>query len=131
MSDAQRPLVVPAGLRRCPCCREFKGRGIVPGWRYDLLEIVPVTCLCEGILCRYCDAGKIHRPLSNYFSERDGKVIHVSSFGWAKACQACWQRAQPTSKRAGELESSCVTALDGERGTLVWLASAAPEAGAS
>lgn len=109
MSDKRsRPRVIPAGLKRCPQCGEFRGRrAIVPSYRHDRLEIVPIRCLCEGIVCRYCRKHAIHRPISNYYVERTGRVWHVPYFGGDLPCEGCWQRAAPTAElsETGQFET--------------------------
>ena len=90
--------VIPAGLRKCGQCGEYKGRGIVPSYRYDLLEIVLVRCLCEGIVCHHCRKNAIHRPISNYYVEATGPVLHVPYFGCISPCQECWERANEQLK---------------------------------
>ena len=79
-------------LRRCPRCGEFRGRvphpeGIWPG--------ADVICLCDGIACRYCGS-RIHRPISDYFNEERGCVIHVPWFGANLPCRDC----EPKRKQA-------------------------------
>jgi len=88
-SNANRPRVIPAGLRRCPDCGEYRGaNAIVPSYRHDLLEIVEVKCVCEGIPCKVCGKPR-HRPISNYFVEETGRAIHVPSFGAMIPCREC------------------------------------------
>jgi hypothetical protein len=49
-SEQKRPRVIPIGLKRCPTCGEYRGKiAVVPSFRHDFLEIVPVRCLCDGI----------------------------------------------------------------------------------
>lgn len=78
--------VIPAGLVRCEQCGELKGRGITPDrWH----EVVIVSCLCDGIVCSSCGESRLHRPISNYYDEANGEVIHVPYFGFMAHCQAC------------------------------------------
>jgi hypothetical protein len=98
--------VIPAGLRRCLKCGEYKGRAIVPSYRHDRLDIVPVSCLCDGIACRYCgNERSIHRPTSNYFCETTLRVWHVPTFGGQRPCEDCTARAsrppQPVTSENG------------------------------
>src|SRR5205823_1630213 len=85
--------VIPAGLRRCPECGEYKGRAIVPSYRHDRVDIVPVSCVCNGIACRYCGERSIHCPTSNYYDERTGRVWHVPHFGALLHCDDCRRAA--------------------------------------
>ncbi len=88
-----RPRVIPAGLKRCPDCGEYRGdHAVVPSYRHDLLEIVSVTCLCHGIRCKTCKKNLIHRPITNFFVEETGRVIHVPWFGQMIPCEKCRAR---------------------------------------
>jgi len=106
-------LTIPDGLTRCPACGELRGLGVFPDG-----EIV-IRCVCDGPLCRYCRENRIHRPISNYYSEHDRKAIHVPYFGYLKPCQTCWERAEPTSKINGSMESRYVGGLDRQAGMFV------------
>jgi hypothetical protein len=87
--EVEMPQVIPAGLRKCHQCGEYRGRGIVPSHRHDLLDIVPVSCLCQGIVCRYCKRRAIHRPISNYYDGETGQVWHVPYFAYDVPCPDC------------------------------------------
>jgi hypothetical protein len=64
-------------LKRCPVCGE---------WRNPRRRILR---LCDGYVCRECGEGRLHRPIGNRFSERDGRIWHVPYFyGW-KRCDEC------------------------------------------
>ena len=91
-SKPDRPRVIAAGLHRCPDCGEYRGKkAIVPSIRYDLLCIMEVECVCDGIPCKIC--GKpTHRPISNSYVEETGRVLHMPWFGQAVPCRACRRR---------------------------------------
>jgi hypothetical protein len=78
-------------LRRCAQCGELKGEALVDD-RWEGLVYRPVRCLCEGIVCRYCRAGAIHRPISNRYDEATGRVLHIAYFGWMAPCRGCSRR---------------------------------------
>ena len=61
-------------LELCAVCGEYRGAAIEDG------QIVAVTCLCDGAICTSCKLARIHRPISNYFSIRYGKILHVAYF---------------------------------------------------
>ena len=89
---------VPKGLKRCPVCGEYRGVCWVPSVfdRRDL-EQVTVSCLCDGYVCGACGKGRMHRPISNCYSEMSGTVLHVAYYcGWQR-CSKCkgydWVRA--------------------------------------
>lgn len=82
--------MIPIGLRRCLQCGRLRGTTYwpepdEPGW----LTETPVSCLCEGIVCRHCKRNAIFRPISNYFDERDATIWHVSHFAAGRPCDEC------------------------------------------
>lgn len=83
--------LIPVRLRRCTRCGEYEGRGLVETYRTEDVETVIVTCLCDGIPCRFCKKNTIHRPCSNYFDEATGRVWHVPWFVglFAVPCEEC------------------------------------------
>jgi hypothetical protein len=68
-------------LEVCGSCKGYRGAAIEDG------QIIAVACLCDGIDCRSCYAVRIHRPVSNYFSIRYGKILHVAYF--VTQCRRC------------------------------------------
>lgn len=62
-------------LERCTSCGELYGG--------------PYLCLCKGLTCGACGVGRIHRPVSSYFDETTGKIIHVPHFATLKRCHSC------------------------------------------
>jgi hypothetical protein len=64
-------------LRRCPVCREFR------------CDDHKIHCLCEGLRCKCCGRMKMHRPISNYYDEREGWLCHVPWFCAPRFCRDC------------------------------------------
>lgn len=88
-TERSRPRVIPAGLRRCPTCGEYLGSdAISPSYRFDLLEIVSVTCVCDGIPCTRCGR-PTHRPITNFFVEETGRIVHAPWFGQLIPSRRC------------------------------------------
>lgn len=87
-----RPLLpVPPGLSRCPVCNEYRGT-------IDLDDESPhsrrkgdfltVQCICDGIICPRCKKNRIHRPISNVWSERGGfgHIPYLAAMGPCREC---------------------------------------------
>jgi hypothetical protein len=72
-------------LVRCQACGEYRGSTIPEGE-----GPIAVSCLCDGIICTRCKTQRIHRPISNYFSEVDGQIWHVPYF--KTLCSDCITR---------------------------------------
>lgn len=79
---------LPPGLFRCERCETIRGTtwgpkhdGGVGPWKS--------TCLCEGIVCRRCGKGRIRRPISDYYSPKDGYFWHVPYFMGMAGCSRC------------------------------------------
>jgi hypothetical protein len=91
---------VPAGLKRCPVCREYRGsvRAGDLSWECDpqLIpkpnEMLTASCLCEGILCGRCKTNRIHRPISNVYDPESNTIGHVPWFSGMKPCNECSKR---------------------------------------
>jgi hypothetical protein len=77
--------VLPRNLEPCPYCDKVRDRR--PGWRLS-------ACLCAGITCRYCRAGRIHRPISDHYERSDHRCWHTPYFGQYAACRGCHDLAQ-------------------------------------
>lgn len=73
-----RPL--PTGLEPCPYCGGVRDRE--PGRAWSL-------CLCGGIACRWCRAGRVHRPISDHYELSDHKFWHTPYFGAWIGCRWC------------------------------------------
>ena len=73
---------VPAGLRRCAECGDWRGECLDPelGEAYGEDFVVPVRCRCEN----WNRCARCHRPFegrrlnSNYYDPRDGNIWFVS-----------------------------------------------------
>jgi hypothetical protein len=74
----------PTGLNRCSVCGKYKG--IVND---DYWGLVDVWCLCKGPICSHCGIGRIYRPVSKFYSEDRGRILHTSIFGALKECPHC------------------------------------------
>jgi hypothetical protein len=48
-----------------------------------------VSCLCDGLVCDTCEKGRVHRPISNYYDEASGHLIHVPYFMCLRRCPEC------------------------------------------
>ena len=51
-------------------------------------------------MCAACNDDRIHRPISDYYDEVTGEIIHVPYFVALKPCRVCgaqsrWEDAQP------------------------------------
>ena len=57
--------------------------------------VVAVLCICDGIPCRKCGKGRIHRPISNYWDEARGALIHCPWFSAQAPCDQCRAEQQP------------------------------------
>ena len=65
------------GLIKCEVCGEYKSKRAKDN----------VLCSCSDVLCSKCKVNKIPRPVSNLFSEEDGKILHVPYFLYR--CKDC------------------------------------------
>lgn len=79
--------IAPYGLVRCATCREARG-WVIEGDFGDV-SVLSATCICDGILCRYCGKGLVRRPISNHFDEQSGRVWHTPYFGGLARCGDC------------------------------------------
>ena len=88
--------VLPEGLSWCEFCG--KVRGTTPDGSVS-------SCLCDGIVCRYCGAGRIDRPISDvYVPDRDGsggRWMHMAYFGNQAPCGPCERLAYPDPSAQG------------------------------
>jgi hypothetical protein len=67
-------------LSRCCVCGELRGGSCL--------------CLCDGLVCAVCGRDTIHRPISDYYDESAGQIIHVPYFAALKECGACGSRSR-------------------------------------
>jgi hypothetical protein len=92
---------IPRGLVRCEVCHEYRGavrNDDLPIASQREEAVVAVLCICDGIPCRKCETGRIHRPISNYWSEAKGALIHCPWFSAQAPCDQC--RAEQQSRIA-------------------------------
>lgn len=102
-SNSSRPgsvrklLQVPDGLTRCAVCNEYRGvmaLNDLPGFSSSIYRDedprtpLTVSCICDGILCGTCKKNRIHRPISNSWSERGG-FGHWPYFSAMIPCDDC------------------------------------------
>lgn len=71
---------LPSALMVCPYCSEIRDRA--PGGTRSL-------CLCQGTRCRHCHAGRIRRPVSDYYNATTLGFWHVPHFGARGPCRHC------------------------------------------
>jgi hypothetical protein len=96
---------VPPGLFRCPVCNEYRGfididdLSVHSRCKGDFLT---VQCICDGILCPRCKINRIHRPISNVWSERGGfgHVPYFAAMGYCNECRAKREAEAAASKAA-------------------------------
>ena len=72
--------MLPKGLVVCRFCGHIRGR--TAGGAES-------SCLCDGITCRYCGAGRVHRPISDHYEPDDGEFWHTPYFGAGIPCVHC------------------------------------------
>jgi hypothetical protein len=85
--------IPPSSLEKCEICGEYKGIVYEHQTPIETLNVL-VECLCDGEFCRNCKKNRVHRPISNYFNESSGRIIHVPHFGPC-ICSEC----QPVIKQ--------------------------------
>lgn len=85
--------LLPSALEWCRYCGEVRDKQ--PGGTKSL-------CLCQGISCRYCGAGRVRRPISEHYGKSDRRLWHTAHFGNRAPCCRCRELAG----RSGFLESS-------------------------
>lgn len=83
---------IPRGLARCPVCNEYRGAvlndDLSPSSRREE-AVVAVLCICDGIPCPKCGKERIHRPISNYWNEATGTILHCPYFSAQIPCSTC------------------------------------------
>jgi hypothetical protein len=91
-ANSSSTVTVPPGLVRCTVCHEYRGAvrndDLPPSMQRGEC-VVAVLCICDGILCRECGTRRIHRPISNYWDEARGTLIHCPWFSAHVACKTC------------------------------------------
>ena len=89
---------IPRGLVRCAVCHEYRGavrNDDLPPASQREEAVVAVLCICDGIPCQKCGKGRIHRPISNYWDEVRGALIHCAWFSAQVLCNQCRIEQQP------------------------------------
>ena len=89
---------IPRGLVLCPVCHEYRGavrNDDLPLSSQREEAVVAVLCICDGIPCQKCGKGRIHRPISNYWDEARGTLIHCAWFSAQVLCNQCRIEQQP------------------------------------
>jgi hypothetical protein len=75
-----------SGVRRCERCGEIRGRflqALLLGYGGT------ITCICEGLKCRYCKRNRVRRPLTNYIGDDSIGSRHTAWFGYLIPCREC------------------------------------------
>ena len=72
--------LLPTGLVLCAYCGGVRDQ--TPGGRRSV-------CRCGGIPCRYCGAGRIHRPTTDHYELDDRTLWHCPYFGQYLPCRHC------------------------------------------
>ena len=91
-------VAIPRGLVRCEVCLEYRGavrNDDLPTASQREEAVVAVLCICDGIPCRKCETGRRHRPISNYWDEARGALIHCPWFSAQVPCGQCRAEEQP------------------------------------
>lgn len=94
---------LPAGLERCKICNEFCGvvrNEDLPVACQREEAVVVVQCICDGIFCRKCGEGRVHRPISNYWDEAKGALIHRPWYSAQEPCELCERKFQTNAESA-------------------------------
>ena len=111
---APSALPVPPGLSRCPVCNEYRGTlGLDDESPHSRGkgDFLSVQCICDGILCPRCKVNRIHRPISNVWTERGG-FGHVPYFAARGSCKEC--RAKTDDEEADRRSRARATRTDEE-----------------
>ena len=79
--------------RQCPTCGEFRGKiHVMPGGGV-LIDTRQLACRCESIPCRYCEEGRVRRPLSEHF-DPERRAGCMPWFGYLVPCGGCQAAAR-------------------------------------
>ncbi len=94
-------------LTRCEVCGEWQNGDRRGG----------VLCVCAGVRCKWCGE-RFHRPISDYFDEKTGKIWHVPWFGQlAHESKPACRRAREEKQRRLAVREECI---DCGRRVLAW-----------
>jgi hypothetical protein len=89
---------VPGWLKRCERCGEWHGfvreGDLTDNGPYFCTgnpeRRVEINCICAGPLCRKCRKNRLHRPISHFWDEQEGRAIHVPwCVGFSLLCEEC------------------------------------------
>lgn len=79
---------LPDGLFVCPDCGGIRGTEVT--LTPDGVELGATSlCLCGGIVCRYCRAGRVRRPTSDWYDPEKSGWWHTPYFGGMRHCAEC------------------------------------------
>jgi hypothetical protein len=119
---------VPPGFERCPDCGEYNGRTAarhlswelppdpfedmsreVEDWlrekkseiaqTMDPGQVISVTCLCHGPLCRRCGVTRMHKPGSNSYEPETNTIGHWPGICGMMPCEACREEMERKAGR--------------------------------
>lgn len=86
--------MLPEGLHYCSVCGEVRG---------TTRQGEESVCLCRGVTCRYCRAGRTRRPVSDHFEPDEGRWWHTPYFGQGIPCRSCRAMAPAATSWPGPL----------------------------
>ena len=73
---------------QCEACGELRGKiNVLPGGGV-MIDTRQLSCRCESIPCRYCEDGKVRRPLSEHF-DPERRAGRMPWFGYLVPCGRC------------------------------------------
>lgn len=73
---------------QCQTCGEFHGKiNVLPGPGV-YVDTRRLRCRCESIPCRYCEDGKVRRPVSEHF-DPERRAGRMPWFGYLVPCGRC------------------------------------------
>jgi hypothetical protein len=73
---------------QCRACGEFRGKINVLPSGGTMIDTRQLACRCESIPCRYCEDGKVRRPLSEHF-DPERRPGRMPWFGYLVPCGGC------------------------------------------
>ena len=74
--------------RQCATCGELRGRiNVLPG-HGAYIDTRELSCRCVSIPCRYCEQGRVRRPLSEH-CDPERRAGRMPWFGYLVPCGGC------------------------------------------
>ena len=74
--------------RQCATCGELRGRiNVLPGHGV-YIDTRELSCRCVSIPCRYCEQGRVRRPLSEH-CDPERRAGRMPWFGYLVPCGGC------------------------------------------